>query len=316
MFEGTYKFYLDNELVHEQKNALTVAGRSIIIKSLLGIIPNFGNAIAVGIGNNKNNINQSSGLIEDNNLNFEISRTQVNGSTLNVKEDTDLLVYTTTLNSPETFTIYEVGLFPTLDTQTFIGVRGSTIFDFNNVDIFTKIGSASGAYLSTNINARIGKDLFFIPNMNGADSYLRYFASPGQLQYLNTYSSQDVFRLAGYNETSNSASIHFRFFTDSSNYYELIFNPSSSGYFINQQTKGSAIISGNPDWNNISFVDIWGSGSSGGVYLDGMRIDTGSYFIDTTTGMVSRAVLDVPLNKPSSVPLVIEYSLALGFNLE
>lgn len=316
MIEGTYKFYLNNKLIREQKNSLTVAGRSIIIKSLLGIIPNFGNAIGLGIGNNENIVNPTSGLIEDNNLNFEVARSPVNGSTLNVKDNTDLLVYTTTLNVPETFTIYEVGLFPTLDTSTFIGVRGETIFDFNNVDIFTKIGTASGAYLSTNINARIGSDLLYVPETNGPTDYLRYFASPGQLEYLNIYSTQDVFRLAGYKESSNSASIHFRFFTDSFNYYELIFNPSASGYFINQQTKGSAIINGTPDWRNISFVDIWQGGDSSGVYLDGIKINTGSYLVDTTTGMVSRAVLGIPLSKPPSVPLIIEYSLALGFNLE
>ena len=32
---GVYKFYLDDKLIHEEKNALTVAGRSIIVKSLL-----------------------------------------------------------------------------------------------------------------------------------------------------------------------------------------------------------------------------------------------------------------------------------------
>lgn len=313
---GVYKFYFGDELVYEQKNALTVAGRSIILKSLLGIIPNFANAIAVGIGNTPNNINTSTGLIENNNLEFEISRVQVTGSTLNVSDQNDLLVYSSTLLSPDTYTIHEVGLFPSLNNQIFIGVRGSSIFDFNNVDVFTKVGSASGAFMTADQNSRIGTDFLYIPNLDGSNSYLQYFTTPGQLEYLNNFSSEDVFRLAGYTTSSESSSIIFRFYTDSNNYYEMNFSNSSSGYFIAQSKKSSTTIYGNPNWNNISSITFWQQGNSSGIYLDGLRIDTGSYFLDTVTGMISRAVLETPLRKPPSVPLIIEYSLAVGFNLE
>lgn len=313
---GSYKFYLDNELVHEEKNALTTAGRSIIIKSLLGIIPNFANSIAVGVGSSPNKFDSNTGLITNNNLDFEISRTQVTGSTLNVSNENDLLVYSTTILSPDTYTIHEVGLFPSLNNEVFIGVRGSTILDFNNVDVFKKIGSASGAFMSSNVNARIGTDFLYIPNLDGQSNYLEYFSTPGTLEYLDTYSSEDVFRLAVYNPTNQSSSINFRFYADSFNYYEINFNTSSSGYFVLEKTKSSAIKYGNPTWDNISSINLWQTGNDSGIYLDGLRIDTGSYYLDTVTGMVSRAVLQTPLRKPPSVPLIVEYSLALGFNLE
>lgn len=313
---GTYKFYLDNDLVYEQQNALTVAGRSIILKSLLGIIPNFANAIAVGVGNSPNKFNSNTNLITNNNLDFEVARTQVTGSTLDLSNDNDLLIYSSTILSPETYTIHEVGLFPSLNNQIFIGIRGSTIMDFNNVDIFTKNGSASGSYLSTDANARIGLDFLYLPNMNGTTGYLQYFSTPGSLDYINNYSEEDIFRLAGYNANGQTASISFKFYSDSFNYYQINFTTTSSGYFILESKKSEAIISGTPNWDTISSISFWQTGNNGGIFLDGLRIDTGSYFIDTVTGMISRAVLQTPLRKPPAVPLIIEYSLAAGFNLE
>ena len=315
MHDGTYKFYLKDELVYEQKNAITVAGRAIITKSLMGLVPSFGNAIGVGIGNTANTIN-SFNLVEDNSLEFEVARTQVSASDLDVTQNNNLLVYSTVLNVPEAFTIHEVGLFPTITNTSFTGVRNSTIFTFDSVDVFTRFGSASAARMTIDANARLGTDLFYVPDMDGVNSYLKYSFTPGELLYLDYYSSQDIFRLAGYNPANQSSSVYFRFYSDSTNYYELIFNTSSSGYFMSTVTKDSAILSGTPNWNNVAFTDFWQSGGTEGIYLDALRVGTGSYFLDTTTGMVSRAVLQSPLRKPSSVPLTIEYSLGLGFNLD
>lgn len=313
--EGTYKFYLDEKLMHEEKNALTVAGRSIILKSLLGIIPNFANTIAVGVGNTPNVIEPETNLISNNNLEFEVGRTQITGSTINVSQQNDLLVFSTTILSPDTYTIHEVGLFPSFDSEVFIGVRGSTVFDFSRVDVFDKIGNASAVFLSSDINARIGTDFLNIPSLDN-ENYLKYSSTPGQLEYIDRYSSEDVFRLAGFNASGESCSVYFRFYSDSFDYYELCFTPSSSGYFVVEQKKSSAVVLGSPSWDNINSIHLWQEGNSGGILLDGLRIDTGSYFIDTVTGMISRAVLSTPLRKPPSVPLVVEYTLAVGFNLE
>lgn len=315
LLDGTYRFYIDQELVHEEKNALTVAGRSIVLKSLLGIIPNFANTIAVGVGSSPNLIDPATNLISNNNLEFEVGRTQITGSTINVSPENDLLIYSTTIISPDTYTIHEVGLFPSFDSEVFIGVRGSTVFDFNSVDVFDKIGNASAVFLSSNIDARIGTDFLQIPNLDD-ENYLKYSSTPGQLEYIDKYSSEDVFRLAGFNPSDNTASVYFRFYSDSFDYYEFCFTQSSSGYFVTEQKKSSAVVLGSPSWDNINSVHIWHEGNSDGILLDGLRIDTGSYFIDTVTGMISRAVLGSPLRKPPSVPLVVEYSLAVGFNLE
>jgi hypothetical protein len=46
---GFYKIYKGDKLVCQQDNALTIVGRSLILKSLLGLIPSVGGSIAIGV---------------------------------------------------------------------------------------------------------------------------------------------------------------------------------------------------------------------------------------------------------------------------
>lgn len=312
--KGTYRFFLDGELVYEQDNALTTMGRAIAIKSLLGIIPNFANSIAYGIGNKANTVDPATNLITDNSLEFEIGRTSVFGSSLQIDNNNDVLVYSGTIEDPGDYSIYEVALFPNLSTNNFIGLRASTIFSFDQVNTFTQIGTASGAFMSANSAARIGTDMMYLPETSSAN-YLQYNTLGGEFDYLNGFVAEDVFRLAAYNSSASSASVVMRFYNNADSYHELVFpTPSSSGYFISEIPKYSAVVNGIPEWRNIVYARIWQTGATDGILLDGLRINTGSYLIDTNTGMISRAVLQTPVRKPASIPLVIEYKLNIGFN--
>lgn len=314
MIEGVYRFILDGQVIAEQKNALTQVGRPIAIKSLLGIIPNFAGVIAYGIGNQQNIISESTNLITNNKLQFEIGRTPVVGSSLELLNSTDILVYTGIIDSTSQYQIYEVGLYPGGITNTNADVAGSTIFDFDRVDLFIKTGTASGSFLADAVEARIGTQLFSLSPTNGTDSYLTYAATNNSLSTIDNYISLDTFILSGLELKPSSSSVNFRFYTDNSNYFDYIFNtPSSSGYFIVSTEKGSAIITGNPSWESITSVRIWNNSASA-IYLDGLKIDYGSYLQDTLTGMISRAVLPSPVRKPAGIPLTIEYSLSIGFN--
>ena len=131
---------------------------------------------------------------------------------------------------------------------------------------------------------------------------------------IDSYTSQDLFKLAMYNTTSSAASVSFRFITDETNYYTLTFISSSvSGYQIVSKTKSSAIKTGSPDWNKLSSIRIWNPSAST-VLLDAIKIDYGSYLIDTNFGMVSRAVLPTPIVKQGSVPITVQYSLLMNFS--
>jgi hypothetical protein len=314
MITGIYRFYCNDELVAEQKNALTENGRTIAIKSLLGIIPNFAGSIAYGIGDKANSINPTTKLATDKSLQFELGRAAVIGSSLDISNNNDVLIYTATLTDPYQYQIYEVGLFPSQVRNANVGLAGSTIFDFDRVDLFNKFGTASGSFLVEAVEARIGTSLFYLPPTDGTNSYISYGATDNTLSIIGNYSSQDTFRLAGFDINTQSSSVNFRFYTDALNYYDLVFPiPSASGYYLSEIQKGAAIINGNPSWNTITSSRIW-QNSASPVYLDGLRIDIGSYVIDTTTGMVSRAILPSPIRKPAGIPLTIEYSLAIDFN--
>lgn len=314
MIKGVYRFYQNNELMHEQENALTIAGRSIVIKSLLGIIPSMAGSIGYGISEKPNTMSASSNLISDNNLQFQIGRTQIVGSSLNLTNNNDALVYSATITDPFQYKIYEVGLFPISIQNAIVGIAGSTIFDFDRVDNFIKYGTASGAGLVSLEEARIGTQLFYVPPTDGVSSYLKYSSTDSTLSDIDTYVSEDTFRLAGFDTNLTAASINFRFYTDASNYFDFIFpTPTSSGYFISEIKKGSATIQGAPSWENITSVNFW-QNSSSAVYLDGLRIDLGNYALDTVSGMISRAVLTSPVRKPSGIPITIEYSLVVDFN--
>jgi hypothetical protein len=314
MIEGTYRFILNDEIICEQKNALTTMGRAIAIRSLLGIIPNFAGVISYGIGDEPNNINGSTNLIENNGMQFEIGRTPVIGSSLELSNSTDVLLYRGVIDSTSQYQIYEVGLFPGGISDTTSDVTGSTIFDFDRVDLFTKVGTASAGALVEATEARIGTQLFSLPETDGATSYISYQTNNNILEEINRYTSFDTFRLAGMDLNSFSSSVYFRFYTDETNYFDYTFTtPAASGYFIVSAEKGSAIITGSPRWDSITSARIWQTSGSA-MYLDGLKIDFGSYLQDTLTGMISRAVLASPVRKPPGIPLTIEYSLSVGFN--
>lgn len=314
MINGIYRFYCEGELIGEYKNALTNNGRTIAIKSLLGIIPNFAGTIAYGIGDKSNTIDSSTKLISDTSLQFELGRAQVAGSYLDISNNNDVLIYSATLTDPFQYQIYEVGLFPSPLRNSNIGLAGSTIFDFDRVDLFNKFGTASGASLLAAAEARIGTSLYFLPQTDGSVSYISYAANDNTLATISGFTSQDTFRLAGYKLDLQAASVNFRFYSDSVNYYDYVFAaPSASGYFLAEIEKGLTTIVGNPSWTTITSARIWCNTASG-IYLDGLRIDVGSYLIDTLTGMISRAVLPTPVRKPAGIPLTVEYSLALDFN--
>ena len=245
MIKGTYKFFVDGELIAEKDNAITTAGRSIAIKSLLGIIPSFAGTLAYGISDKPNSVDSTTRLITDNSLQFELGRAAVIGSSLNVSNNNDILVYTATINDPYQYTIHEVGLFPSGIRNANVGLAGELIFDFDRVDLFNKFGTASASSLVESIEARIGNQLFNLVPTDGVDSYLTYASSDNTLAEIDRYVSQDTFRLAGFDFNTTTASVNIIFYTDINNYFNFTFpTPTASGYFISEIQKGSAAVVG------------------------------------------------------------------------
>lgn len=312
---GVYRFYQDGVMVAEAKNALTTAGRAIAIKSLLGIIPNFANSIAYGIGASANTLNSASTLITNNTLDFEIGRSPVFGGTIELEGTNDALVFTAQIDDPQQFRIYEVGLFPSGKVNEAVSVDGSVLFNFDQVDSFVKYGTSSATALQESGSARIGTQMLNIKSSGDAsNNYIEFLSNSNYFATLNSYSSQDLFKIALYNPVASAASINLRFYTDASNYYTISFvSPTTAGYHVLQATKGSATITGNPDWGSTTAVRIWNP-SAYDFLIDAVKVDVGSYVLDTNLGMISRAVLPAPIVKQASIPMSIQYSLMINFS--
>ena len=97
---GFYRIYKGDTLVCEQNNSLTIVGRSLIIKSLLGLIPSVGGSIVIGVDGQSNPALNSDKLIDLNNMGFSIGQSPVQVSTLDRTDNVDALVFKTTINDP------------------------------------------------------------------------------------------------------------------------------------------------------------------------------------------------------------------------
>jgi hypothetical protein len=313
---GIYRFYLGGELIAEQKNALTEAGRSIAIKSLLGIIPNFVNSIAYGVDGTANTFNSASTLITNNSLGFEVGRTEVIGSTFSLSGTNNSLVYSGQIQDPFQYEIHEIAIYPQSNIANTQTIDSEILFTFDANEILTKNGTASSASTEFTASARVGGEVLIVPTGDGTTNYISKSLDSNELSTINTFSSKDLFKLALINtsSTSSAASVYFRFFTDDNSYYTIPFvTQSSSGYSIVSVEKGAATVTGSPTWSSITSLRFWNA-STQDVKLDAMKIDVGSYLLDTNFGMISRAPLATPVFKPASIPLTIEYSLVANFN--
>lgn len=309
---GVYRFYQDGQLIGECKNALTAVGRTLAIRAILGYGERIADSIALGIGASANTLNSASTLIVNNSLNFEVARVPINGTDVEISTANNALLFYGTIDDQDQYQIREVGLFPspTLDQST--SLDGSLIFNFDQVDTFLKFGNASAVALQDSASSRIGTQMLVTASGDATSNYIEKRFDFTGLSGIDAYSSEDTFRLAAFNTASTTASINFRFFSDATNYFTLTML-SASGYTISSATKGSAVQTGTPNWQSINSIRIWVS-SPNTVLLDGLKIDSGSYLIDTNFGMVSRAVLPTPIIKRPSIPVVVQYSLLMNFS--
>ena len=154
---GLYKVYIDGNLIGEYKNGLTQAGRTIIMKTLLGIIPSIDGTIAIGCGDKANTFAPVSNLIIDKRLHFPALSFPVMGTSLDRTGETDAIVFRAKITNPARYVITELGLYPfSTNSLDAVGTTPAhmTIFDGSTADAWIiKVGSVEygiydAAYLS------------------------------------------------------------------------------------------------------------------------------------------------------------------------
>jgi hypothetical protein len=324
MINGVYKFYLDGEYIGQKSNSITVAGRAIILKSIMGLVPTVGGEIHFGIGNTANGATDpSTGLITRNTLDFDVASSQVRLSYLDNSGAYDAMVFKTSFgangSSGEKYTIYELGLFPgTGNEATTSGGRG-LLFQGAQTDAWFEgntevpLGSGSNScYMDTatattaGYSFRVGNTALFIKSGD-------ILTVNGPFTGYNFYNSADKLAIAYSKLSAGTQTITMKFHTNSLNYFTAAISTSAgTTYGIGEKTfqEMTTAKTGFPSWDNISYITITASGDT---LIDAIRFNDVDN-LDTSYGMVSRAVLNTPIVKQQNQTLDVEYYLSLGFN--
>lgn len=328
MIKGKYKIYLDGKLVAEQDNAITQAGKAIILKSILGVLPTVGSTIQMGIGNTPNQQKDSNNLISDTSLNFAVIEAPVTLSYIDNTDQNDSLVFKTTIAGPgtESYTIYELGLFPyTSDATTLkeIALVNGSINDQ------WKQSDGSNAPLEENIS---NTSTIIKSKPNGYDDYRvgttalflkateTIYCIPSYKKDLDTFGSSDVLSIA-YSKISSSAQTLTVVLSETNselNYSANVTLPAGVGYGIidiaHELSKSNVKFRKSTSAARYSAISKLLLSSTGDVIIDAIRVNKKNQ-IDINSGMVSRTVLEDAIKKPNNSQIDIEYFLNIGFNI-
>ena len=331
MMQGIYRIYKDGKLVAEKENQMTGAGRAIVLKALMGLIPSIGGNIQVGISSVANgtspNSTNSDGLITDTRLGFSVSSIPVRLAFLDNSGNYDAMVFRGTIPSTaDAFTIHELGIFPSNPDENralseLLLVSGETADGWLRAG--TGIGSVSGnpptasGYISTlptgfSGGFRVGSTALFLKQ----DEVLRInktfsqFSSSGQ----NAFNIEDNISIAYSKKTGDTPKIIIKFLTNDANYFQTDFTATTgTTYVIKDILRSSFTNILAPNWGNINAIEIKSENSD--VIIDAIRINDNNN-LDTTYGMVSRTVLGSGnlITKGAAESVDIEYYLSFGFN--
>lgn len=323
MINGVYKFYLDGEYVGEQKNSITVAGRAIILKSIMGLVPTVGGEIHFGIGDSANGATDSNGLITRNTLDFDIASSEVRLSYLDNSGNFDAMVFKTQLGATgsagERYEIHEMGLFPGTGNAASISFKQNTLLSGQTIDnwyegstVLTTGDGTNSCYIDSDtattlgFSFRVGNTALFVKS---GDT----LTVTGPFNGLNLLNSADRLAVAYSKLTAGTQNITLKFHTNALNYYTATLSTSSgTTYGIGEKTIQEMITAktGSPSWDNIDYITLTATGDT---VIDAIRFNDIDN-LDTSYGMVSRAVLDTPIVKQANQTLDIEYYLSLAFN--
>ena len=339
MVTGKYKIYLDGKLVREQENSLSFAGRAILLKSIMGLLPTVGGSIQMGISSIPNSFPDPNleGLITNTRLDFAVAQATVELSYLDNSGGYDAMVFKSTVTGGEAYDIYELGLFPYKNQENF---KDIVLFTGGTSDLWKKVDQNNSVLQDlapTEYNpAAIATS--YMPKTSASSNGYQIrsgnqgvFIKPGDramgvpVQIITAPDSTDTLSIAYSKKAGSSPVINARFNLDNGGYYSATFPAiaSSSQFGIaNIYMKANSLNGVNfvgTNTNNLGIerarsltLYVTGTGNDG-VVIDSIRINKNG-LSDNVRGMVSRAVLSSPITKANNEQLDIEYYLSIGFN--
>jgi hypothetical protein len=317
---GIYKVFIDGELIAEQKNKLTLLGRSNALKTMLGLVPSFAGSMGIGISSKSNGTTNQ--YLDMADLDFSVGRYPITAASLGQNDQEDVLVYTARITDTSRYYITEIGLYSNKLSSNF-EADNRTIFNFESGDPLKEIVSSNTYYLddinstyvagkataimSDRINYRIGNNAVKI---TGTSKSIFFNDSVSDLGYVAPY---DQFVLAAYFSNSTSCSVVFASGAASATY---TFTGTTNAYnvmAINKNTPTSS--SGTVDWNKIDTITINFSDSDGYVILDGLRVKKYKT-LDSVEGLVSRAVFTTTGDNPTAIEKPLGSVIDIQYLLE
>lgn len=317
---GIYKVFIDGELVAEQKNKLTLLGRSNALKTMLGLVPSFAGSLGIGISSRSNGtVNQ---YLDMSDLDLSVGRYPITAASLGQNDDEDVLVYTSRITDTSRYYITELGLYSNKLSSNF-EADNRIIFNFESGD---PLKLSDDTYIGSTI---IANTPHFISNtidssVTGSDSIIAYRIGSNALKLtqedtvtfndsvldMRYVAPYDNFVLAAYFSAAYSVNVVF---SDGVNTATYAFASSGVGYRVISRQKNQGTGHAAVDWSKITSVTIYNA-STGTTILDGLRVKKYKT-LDSVEGLVSRAVLSAPIEKPLGSVIDIQYLLEMQMDM-
>lgn len=281
---------------------ITTTGKVHIKRFLGGLSPVLAASIGFGIGNKAE-------AIGDTALQFEVARADIIFTSYDFVND--LLIFKASVPDTLTGTVYEVCLYDTPSDfgAADFGPRLIASFDSASESWVDNTTGSTDTY--TVSNTRLGiNSLSHVPNASAAKTS----ALRDRYLDLSGYSGADKFSLAYNVGNGNTSGIRILFLTDAANYFSYSLGAQTAGYKVTNFTKGSAAVTGSPDWSTINQILVEttsGAGGASAVDYDGLRIeDVDGVALNQT--MISRELLATPYVTESDMTQDIEFSMVVS----
>lgn len=262
-------------------------------------MPAIAQSVVFGIGNRAE-------ALADIALQMEVAKSPINLVSYDFVNNK--IVYKASIPDEYVGKIYEVGVY-SLETDPSAGdfaSRTITTFDSGTEDWVVSGTSTPATYGST--NTRVGNDSVVLTPAASATSTV---ALQNMALDLSGYSTADTLNFAFNVGNANTSAVRFRFLTDGANFYDFNLGAQTAGYKITEVSKGSATVTGTPNWSNITEIQVTvtsGAGGASSVDLEAVRIeDKDSASLDYI--LISRKVLASPVTKVAGQAQDVEFTL-------
>lgn len=310
MIKGTYIYYQDGVEIYRSSNVVTKFGKRFLTNFIAGRSSFNEKSIAIGIDGTPATEN-------DTRLGLEFYRTPVEfGSTdINTVDgvSTYSVIYKATLPQSLAGVVHEVGLYPQ-NTISLNNYDSKFLAGFDSQLDWYDSSQSSPEYVAE--NSRVGENV--LEFLSGNDESKEYFSNINSLD-LSGYSINDTIKFSYYQNDTNLSSIKIKLYSSNSDYYlASVATGSEIGYQISDDIPMSEFLNnpvGNPNVSDITKIGIEifpTSGEQTSIGADALRINDEDTF-NPIYGIISRSVLNTPLNKLAGRQVDIEYRLDLDF---